>query len=52
MKELKKIFSAENIFAFTMTFIAAGLALVFFPALYTKVKGWFSKAPATTTGGA
>lgn len=50
MKKLEALFSEENLITFAMYFLAAGLALVFFPALYAKVKGWFSKAPATTTG--
>lgn len=51
MKKLKEIFSSENLISFSIYFLAAGLALVFFPALYAKVKGWFTKAPATTASG-
>lgn len=50
MKKLKELFSSDNLISFSIYFLAAGLALVFFPALWAKAKSFFTKSNTTASG--
>ena len=51
MKFFKELFSKDNLGTIFITFLACGLAIMFFVPIVNKVKSFFTKAPATTASG-